>query len=155
MSSRVVLVRGPRAAGGAGGGCCSGDIRPFDEGGCHGHQPPDDDVGAVYRALRAALPADVAVEVVSPSNWLWLLPALVTDGRRRGLRGAQLRRSVRAGIAVNSLIADGAVLASGRLPEPAAAVAAVQAELGLPSGPGTGRGSAPGSDRGGAGATVG
>ena len=131
MSSRVVLVRGPRDAV-AGGGCCSGDVRPFDEGGSHCHVVgADDGVGGVYRALRSALPADVAVEIVSPSNWLWLLPALVADGRRRGLRGAALRRSVRAGIAVDSLIVDGAVLASGGLPAPADALAAVQAELAL------------------------
>ncbi|MGY2084367.1 hypothetical protein [Blastococcus sp. SYSU DS0539] len=131
MSPRVVLVRGTRTAGGASAGCCSADVRPFDEGGSHRHAAPDDAVGAVYRALRAALPTGVAVEVVSPSNWLWLVPALVTDGRRRGLRGAALRRSVRAGMAVESLIVDGAVLASGRLPAPAAAVAAVESELAL------------------------
>ena len=57
MRSRVVLVRGPRSAAAAGGGCCSGDVRPFDPGGSsHCHAPPDDEVGAVYRALRAALP---------------------------------------------------------------------------------------------------
>ena len=131
MSSRVVLVRGPRAAA-AGGGCCSGDLRPFDEGGSHDHAVRDDDgLGGVYRALRAALPADVAVEIVSPSNWLWLLPELLTGGRRRGLRGPALRRSVRAGLAVSSLIVDGAVLASGGLPTPEEAVAAVEAELAL------------------------
>ena len=133
MSSRVVLVRGARSATGAGGGCCSGDVRPFDAGGdaAHCHLPPGDDVGDVYRALRRALPDDVAVEIVSPSNWLWLVPALVTDGRRRGLRGAALRRSVRAGLAVSSLIVDGAVLASGGLPPPAEAVAAVERDLAL------------------------
>lgn len=131
MTSRVVLVRGPRSAAAAGGGCCSGDVRPFDEGGtAHCHAPPADDVGAVYRALRAALPEDVAVEIVAPSNWLWLLPELVRGGRRRGLRGAALRRSVRAGLAVESLVVDGVVLFSGRLPSPADAVAAVRQELG-------------------------
>ncbi|MGY2004184.1 hypothetical protein [Blastococcus sp. SYSU DS1024] len=130
MTSRVVLVRGSRAAGG-GGGCCSGDVRPFDDGGSHAHAPRADPVGEVYRALRARLPADVAIEVVSPSNWLWLLPELVRAGRRRGLRGAALRRSVRAGMAVESLVVDGVVLASGGLPAPAAAVDAVEAELSL------------------------
>ncbi|WP_324277116.1 hypothetical protein [Blastococcus brunescens] len=131
MRSRVVLVRGSRAAS-ASGGCCSGDVRPFDEGGSHCHPRPDDpadDVGPVYRHLRAALPGDVAVEIVSPSNWLWLLPELVRGGRRRGLRGAALGRSVRSGLAVSSLIVDGAVLASGGLPAPEDAVAAVEAEL--------------------------
>ncbi|MGY2065778.1 hypothetical protein [Blastococcus sp. SYSU DS0619] len=137
MNPRVVLVRGTRTAGGASAGCCGGDVRPFDEGGSHRHGPPDDAVGAVYRALRAALPAEVAVEVVSPSNWLWLVPELVRGGRRRGLRGAALRRSVRSGMAVESLIVDGAVLGSGRLPAPAAAVAAVEAELLLQEGAGS------------------
>ena len=133
MTSRVVLVRGPRAVA-ASGGCCSGDVKPFDEGGSHCHVPgneSDDDVGPVYRELRAALPADVAVEIVSPSNWVWLVPELVRGGRRRGLRGSALRRSVRAGLAVSSLIVDGAVLASGGLPSPDQALAAVEAELAL------------------------
>lgn len=130
MSSRVVLVRGARTAGGGGGGCCSGDVRPFDAGGAaHCHAPPADEVGEVYRALRSALPDDVAVEIVSPSNWLWLLPTLIRDGRRRGLRGTVLRRSVRAGMAVSSLVVDGAVLASGGLPSPDAALDAVRREL--------------------------
>ena len=130
MSSRVVLVRGARAAS-ASGGCCSGDVRPFDEGGSHCHPVADDEVGSVYRALRGALPTDVAVEIVSPSNWLWLLPELIGGGRRRGLRGSELRRSVRSGLAVSSLIVDGTVLASGGLPAPQDAVAAVEAELAL------------------------
>jgi hypothetical protein len=131
VTSRVVLVRGARASSGGGVGCCSGDVRPFDEGGSHCHPPPPDEVGEVYRALRQALPGDVQLEIVSPSNWLWLLPELVAGGRRRGLRGAALRRSVRSGIAVSSLVVDGAVLASGGLPAPADAVAAVRAELAL------------------------
>jgi hypothetical protein len=131
VSRRVVLVRDARSSAGAGGGCCSGDVRPFDDGGGSCHPAPQDEVGLVYLALRAALPADVSVEVVSPSNWMGLLPVLVTDGRRRGLRGAELRRSVRAGMAVSSLVADGRVLSSGRLPVPDEAVAAVRQELAL------------------------
>ncbi|SEL99665.1 hypothetical protein SAMN04515665_12565 [Blastococcus sp. DSM 46786] len=133
MTSRVVLVRGPRDVA-ASGGCCSGDVKPFDEGGSHRHAPrdeSDDGVAPVYRALRAALPGDVAVEIVSPSNWLWLVPELVRGGRRRGLRGPALRQSVRAGMAVESLIVDGVVLASGGLPDPDTAVAAVEAQLAL------------------------
>ena len=138
MMSRVVLVRGLRGSAGGGGGCCSADVRPFDEGGAHRHAggpaadcAPADDVAALYLALRTGLPRDVDVHVVAPSNWLWLLPVLVGDGRRRGLRGAALRRSVRAGMAVSSLVVDGAVLFSGRLPDPASGVAAVRAELAL------------------------
>ncbi|UOY03097.1 hypothetical protein [Blastococcus sp. PRF04-17] len=131
MRHRVVLVRGPRATGGGGGGCCGGDVRPFDEGGGHCHTVVDDEVAPVYRALRSALPADVDVEIVSPTNWPFLLPELVGGGRRRGLRGLALARSVRAGIAVSSLVLDGAVLASGGLPAPDDAVALVEAQLSL------------------------
>jgi len=133
VSHTVVLVRGARTVVGGGGGCCSGDVRPFDEGGReHRHAPPPDEVAELYRALRAALPSHVAVEVVSPSNWLWLLPVLLTGGRRRGLRGPALLRSVREGMAVSSLLVDGAVLSSGHLPSPGEAVAAVQSRLALP-----------------------
>ena len=147
MTSRVVIVRSARTVTGGGGGCCSGDVRPFDEGGgacdrathgvpvdAPGEAPvgaPVDSEAALYLALRSALPDDVEVHVVSPSNWMWLLPALVGDGRRRGWRGAELRRAVRAGLAVSSLVVDGAVLFSGSLPDPDTAVAAVRAELAL------------------------
>jgi hypothetical protein len=126
-----VIVREARSSGGGGGGCCSGDVKPFDEGGGACSAPARDEVGAVYRALRSALPDEVAVEVVSPSNWMWLLPVLVTDGRRRGLRGRELRRSVRAGMAVGSLVVDGRVLRSGGLPPVDEAVAAARQELAL------------------------
>lgn len=129
MTSRVVLVRGPRTVVGGGGGCCSGDVRPFDEGGTHHHTPAPDEVGDVYRALRAVLPPGVALEVVSPSNWMWLVPAVASDARRRGLRGVAVLRAVRAGMAVSSLLVDGEVLFTGRLPPPAEAAAAVQARL--------------------------
>jgi hypothetical protein len=135
MTTRVVLVRSTRSSSGGGGGCCSGDVRPFDDGGSHEHRRAGDEVAEVYRALRSALPSDVAVEVVSPSNWLWLLPALVAAGRRRGLRGRALVRSVRAGTAGRSLVVDGRVLFSGELPGPGAAVAATIDELAL-RGPG-------------------
>jgi hypothetical protein len=127
---RVVLVRGPRSAGG-GGGCCSGDVRPFDEGGGHCHDRPDDEAAGVYRALRAALPEDVDLEVVAPTNWPFLLPELIRGGRRRGLHGAALGRSVRSGIAVSSVLVDGVPVSSGGFPSPAAAVDLVRARLAL------------------------
>lgn len=132
MTGQVVLVRGSRSpAGGGGGGCCSGDVRPFDAGGGHVHAPPGDEVVEVYRALRAVLPPEVRVDLVAPSNWVWLLPTLVSGGRRRGLRGRRLLTSVRAGLAAPAMVVDGRVLFSGRLPAPAAAVGAVESELAL------------------------
>jgi hypothetical protein len=126
---RVVLVRGPRDAAGGGGGCCSGDLRPFDEGGGHRHGFPPDGAGELYLALRAALPDDVAVEVVAPTNWAWLVPTLLADGRRRGLRGRRLLAAVRSGLRVSSVLVDGRPVLPGGPHRPAAAVAAVRAAL--------------------------
>ncbi|CAN5136576.1 hypothetical protein BH24ACT10_BH24ACT10_05940 [soil metagenome] len=131
MTARVVLVRGARTSVGGGGGCCSGDVRPFDEGGGHAHPAPPGPEAELYRALRAMLPPEIGVEVVSPSNWLWLVPELVRGGRRRGLRGSALLAAVRSGLAVSSLLVDGRALFSGGLPPAATAVAAVRAELAL------------------------
>lgn len=130
MTARVVLVRGPRSAG-AGGGCCSGDVRPFDEGGGHRHDRPADEMGQLWLSLRERLPDDVDLQLVSPSNWLWLVPALVADGRRRGLRGGALLRQVRGGTAVSSVVVDGEVVLSGTLPSLDQAVTAVEAALAL------------------------
>ncbi|WP_051516008.1 hypothetical protein [Candidatus Blastococcus massiliensis] len=131
MTSRIVLVRGTRSAAPAGGGCCGGDVRPFDEGGSHCHPPPRDEVGEVYRALRSAFPHPVDIQVVAPSNWLWLLPELIRGGRRRGMRGIALYRSVRAGMAVSSVLVDGVVVISGGLPAPTDVVRLVGQEPAL------------------------
>ncbi len=126
MSSRVVLVRGPRAAAAAGGGCCSGDVRPFDEGGAHRHAPAPTGAGELYRALRESLPDDVAVEVVAPTNWVWLVPVLTAAARRRGESGLRLVRSVRRGMRVSSVLVDGVPVDRG---DTASTVAAVVAAL--------------------------
>jgi hypothetical protein len=125
VTSRIVLVRDTRSAAPAAGGCCGGDVRPFDDGGSHRHVPRRDRVGEVYRALRGAVPDHVDVQVVSPSNWLWLLPELVRGGRRNGLRGAALLRSVRAGMAASSVLVDGVPVISGGMPDPADVVTLV------------------------------
>lgn len=132
MTSRVVLVRDTRSAAPAAGGCCGGDVRPFDDGGSHCHPPRRDEVGEVYRALRAALPDHVDVQVVSPSNWLWLLPEVVRGARRSGLRGSALLRSVRAGMAASSVLVDGVPVVSGGMPSPADVVTLVGPALRRP-----------------------
>lgn len=87
-------------------------------------------MGRVYRALRDVLPEDeVDIQVVDPRNTVWLLPAIARDARRRGLTARQTWASLRRGMSWNSVVVDGAVLFSGTVPEPEAAVAAVQAEL--------------------------
>lgn len=91
-------------------------------------------MGRVYRALRDVLTEEIVagtvdLQVVDPRNTVWLLPAIAGDARRRGLSARQTWQSMRRGMSWNSVVVDGAVLFSGTVPEPEAAVAAVQAEL--------------------------
>jgi hypothetical protein len=131
VTSRIVLVRDTRSAAPAAGGCCGGDVRPFDDGGSHDHTPPQDGTGEVYRALRSAFPDHVDIQIVSPSNWLWLLPELIRGGRRRGMRGAALFRAVRAGMAASSVLVDGVVVISGGMPAAADVVTQVRRDPAL------------------------
>ena len=52
-------------------------------------------------------------------------------GLNKGLSLGEMFRSLRYGISYNSIVVDGRVLFSGRIPDSAAAVAAVRKELGF------------------------
>jgi hypothetical protein len=111
----------------AGGGCCSADARPFDPGGGHRHgEPPG---GELYRALRAALPPSVDLQVVDPGNWAWLVPSLVTAARRQGLSGRPLARRVREGLRAGSVLVDGEPVTTAETAD--TAVTAVRERLGV------------------------
>jgi hypothetical protein len=128
---RVVLVR-QRA--GAGGGCCGGGMS-FEE---HDHRPAAgrdaaarvrmEQVGELYRAVRAALP-DVDVQVVEPRNTAWLVPAIWRDARRRGLAPREALEQVRRGVADGAMVVDGLVVSAGDVPGPAEALGLVRAAL--------------------------
>lgn len=85
-------------------------------------------MGAVYRELRAELP-ELDLTVVDPRNTVWLLPALVRDGRARGLGWRQIARQARRATAAPAIVVDGMVVASSGVPEPAQAVRLVRAAL--------------------------
>jgi len=112
----------------SGSGCC-GRIGGLGSDLCH---PEDfapvrermEAMGAVYRALRKAIPgADITV--VDTRNWAWLVPAVVRDARRSGLSWPAVARQVVGATTPASVVVDGVVVSSGIVPEPAAAVAAV------------------------------
>ncbi|MPZ72014.1 MAG: hypothetical protein GEU74_02080 [Nitriliruptorales bacterium] len=86
-------------------------------------------MGAVYRGIRRTYP-DVHVEICDPRNMFWLIPAIVHDARRRGLRGAEVRAQVRRGVARNAVIVDGLVLHWGEPPAVAPLLDALERELG-------------------------
>jgi hypothetical protein len=85
-------------------------------------------MGAVYRALRAALPT-ADVQVVEPSNTAWLVPVIWRDARRRGLSRAQAWAQVRRGVGDGVIVVDGLVVSEGLIPEPEEAVRTVREAL--------------------------
>lgn len=132
---RVLLVRELDAQVSA-SGCCGrlgGEGSEIGDGRDYAHNRVEmEAMGRVYRALKEALfDRDVGITVVDPRNALWLLPAIVRDARRRGVRLSisKTLASVRRGISYNAVLLDGKVLFSGRVPAPEEAVRAVFAEL--------------------------
>ncbi len=88
-------------------------------------------MGIVYRALRAAFDEEqLAIEVVDPRNMVYLLPALIADARRRGLRGRQIWHLLRRGVRQHAVIVDGLLVHPGGVPPDAEyVVAAVRREV--------------------------
>lgn len=129
---RIILVRQPGAQHG-GGGCCSslGGLVDEDEpeagdwAGCD----LTNRMGAVYRALRAELRGQVAIEMVDPHNTAWLLPAIWRDARRAGAGRRTAWLDVRSGTANGAVICDGRVLSTGVPPSPDQVVTRVLATL--------------------------
>lgn len=141
LEHRILLVREIDAQVSA-SGCCGrigGKDSEIGGGQDYAHNRLEmESMGEVYRALKRSLfDEDVEISVVDPRNAVWLIPAIVSDARRRGRRlsATETLGSVRRGISYNSVILDGKVLFSGRIPSPEAAIEAVFAELGvLPAG---------------------
>jgi hypothetical protein len=131
---RVVLVREWDAQM-SGSGCCGrlggvgdelGEASTYAE-----TRMGMEEMGIVYRALRAAFPEELlAIEVVDPRNMIWLLPALTRDARRRGLRPREIASLLRRGVRQHAVIVDGLVVHPGGVaPDAEAVVAAVRREL--------------------------
>ncbi len=133
MTHRIILVREWDAQLAA-SGCCGrlggqntelGDTETFAE-----NRSEMEAMGEVYRALRNELfNEDAEISVVDPRNMVWLVPALLKDARRSGLGPREIWSQLRCGVSYTSIIVDGKVLFSGRIPAVEDAVAAVKKEL--------------------------
>jgi hypothetical protein len=132
-SHRILLVREWDSQT-SGSGCC-GRL-----GGDHceaGH--PDsfahsrslmESMGAIYRVLRRELPRErYDITVVDPRNVVWLVPAILRDGHRRGLRGSTLWRQVTNGTRNGAIVVDGRALYASDYPDPDDVIDAVLREL--------------------------
>ncbi|MCZ7422039.1 MULTISPECIES: hypothetical protein [unclassified Micromonospora] len=117
---RVLLIR-PWDAPGAGSGCCTGAADSCVEG---RHEDPASarqragqrPLAEVYRTVRAGLPAEIAVEIVDPRNTLFLLPAIVHDGRRQRRPWRALLRDLIRSTGYAAIIVDGRVVSESGLP---------------------------------------
>ncbi len=136
MTHRIILVREWDAQLAA-SGCCGrlggqntelGDAETF-----AANRSEMEAMGEVYRALRAEFSKeDAEIAVVDPRNMVWLVPTLFKDARRRGLSLWEAMTQLRRGVSYNSIIVDGKVLFSGRIPPVEDAVDAAKKELELP-----------------------
>ncbi len=135
MKHRIILVREWDAQL-ASSGCCGrlggqntelGDAETF-----AANRSEMEAMGEVYRALRAELfGEDAEITVVDPRNMVWLVPTLFKDARRRGLGPREIWGQLLRGVSYTSIVVDGRVLFSGRIPSVEGAVGAVKKELKL------------------------
>ena len=133
MRHRIILVREWDAQLAA-SGCCGrlggqntelGDTETF-----AANRSEMEAMGEVYRALRAELlDEDAEITVVDPRNMVWLVPALWRDTRRRGLGLKEIWGQLQRGVSYTSIVVDGKVLFSGRIPPVEDVVAAINEEL--------------------------
>ncbi len=135
MMHRIILVREWDAQLAA-SGCCGrlgGENSELGDAGTFAANRSEmEAMGEVYRALRAELfDEDVEITVVDPRNMVWLVPTLLKEARRRGLGLREIWSQLRRGVSYTSIIVDGKVLFSGRIPPVEDAVAAVKKELEL------------------------
>jgi hypothetical protein len=89
---------------------------------------PDDDLAAVYRAVRLAFGDRVEVTVLDPRSGVVLLPLLLRDAWRFRVPPATLWRTV-ASAGVSSAIFDGQLLFQGEIPDPRAAVTLIRGRM--------------------------
>lgn len=136
MEHRIILVRETDAQM-SGSGCCGrlgGVNSELGDEETYAHTRREmEAMGEVYRAIKRELfDVDADISVVDPRNMVWLIPAIVRDGRRHGRPVSETLSQLRRGVAYNSVIVDGKVLFRGHVPPPEEAVAAVRGELELP-----------------------
>jgi hypothetical protein len=133
VQHRIMLVREWDSQT-SGSGCCGrlgGEHCDVGHPDTFAHSRPLMEVmGRIYRALRSELPRDtVEITVVDPRNMVWLIPTILRDGRRRGLRGGELWRQVNAGVRNGAIVVDGRALFAHDYEGEEAAVDAVLREL--------------------------
>jgi len=87
-------------------------------------------MGAIYRALRAELPREVCdVQIVDARNLTFLYPGLYRSARRRGRTRGEALRAIAAGVRQGAIIVDGVTVSAGDPPAVKDAVDLVLREL--------------------------
>jgi hypothetical protein len=137
---RIVLVRDWHDHHGAGGCCGNADAikglltdrsqDPADEVCVPG---PAERTGAVYRALRTALP-DVELTVADSRNWLWLVPSTYRALRRAGRDRAHSMTAAARATTPGAVLVDGTALTLPDDPSPDLVVRAAGTAMGRSGG---------------------
>jgi hypothetical protein len=87
-------------------------------------------MGAIYRALRAALPPEVCdIQIVDPRNITFLYPSLYLEARRQGLARRDAIVQLSRGLRQGAIVVDGITVAAGDPPAPDDAVDLVLRQL--------------------------
>jgi len=97
-------------------------------------------MGAIYRALRAELPRERCdIQIVDARNITFLYPSLYRSARRRGLARRAALTAVSRGVRQGAIIVDGVAVSAGAPPPVEEAVDLVLRSLGASAaGPGAG-----------------
>ena len=87
-------------------------------------------MGAIYRALRAELPREVCdIQIVDARNMTFLYPGLYRAARRRGRTRSDAVRAIAAGVRQGAIVVDGVTVSAGDPPPVDVAVDLVLREL--------------------------
>lgn len=129
---RAVLVR-PWAGRSRPAGCCGGvegvvSTRPHHELASAVGDTAADPTGAAYEALRVRFP-DLELTVADSRNWLWLLPSVYGEARRRAAGRPRAALAAARATTPGCLVVDGEVCLVEVL-DPGEAVDAVARRLG-------------------------
>jgi hypothetical protein len=117
-----------------GSGCCGrlGGVTTELAGACDFGETRQlmEQMGAIYRALRAELPRELCdVQIVDARNVTFLYPGLYRAARRRGSSRGEALRAIAAGVRQGAIIVDGVTVCAGDPPPVDVAVDLVLRQL--------------------------
>ncbi len=124
---RILLI-GPWRTDSAAGGCCAATPESV---GCHveATDPGKSDAVAVVRTLRAAVGADVDVQLVDPRNTIYVVPTVYRDARESGVKRTRALSGALRATTPWTLVVDGTITSRAVELSPEEACSSVPADV--------------------------